>query len=129
MQHFNSIFFLEYNAKSKVIEFRYCQSGFSAKYFRGSANRILAGAPNMQLSRGRNLYCWNLFILDIVNLSSRFCQAGFSAKILDTPTRTRTRLLAGFPTVAIDAGLEEKNASVGMCTHMCFLKTCFHMFL
>lgn len=121
MQHFNSTFnfFLEYNAKSKVIEFRYCQSGFSAKYFRGSANSILAGAPNMQLSRGRHLYSWNLFILGIENVeSSKFCQSGFSAKLLDRrEKKTGARILSGFPTVDIDAGLDDKNASVGMCIY------------
>ena len=67
----------------------------------------------MQLSRGRHLYSWNLSILGIGNVSSRFCQAGFSAKIIDP----RTRLLSGFPTVDIDARLDDKNASVGMCTY------------
>lgn len=69
----------------------------------------------MQLSRGRHLYCWNLFILGIENVeSSKFCQSGFSAKLIDTST---TRILSGFPTVDIDAGLDDKNASVGMCIY------------
>lgn len=73
----------------------------------------------MQLSRGRHLYSWNLFILGIENVeSSKFCQSGFSAKLLDRrEKKTGARILSGFPTVDIDAGLDDKNASVGMCIY------------
>ena len=45
-------FFLGYNAQRQIIEFKTCQTGFSAKFFNGKSHNIVGGIPNIQLSRG-----------------------------------------------------------------------------